>query len=80
MPIRQFLLFKQGKELGHEYRARSVEAIRLCRDLEKGLVTQYGTMDHGVYNLQPGTIQTVDYLRSENIRERYGTSIFAASS
>ena len=65
MPIRDYLLVKQGKELGYWYRARSVEAIHICWKLEQDLVTR----GDGIYDLQPGTTQ-----ESEDTRERFGAS------
>jgi hypothetical protein len=79
MPIRQFLLLKLSKNLGYAYRARSVEAIRLCRNLEQDLLATYGTVGvHNVHTLQPATVQSAKFLQSENIRERLGISTFAA--
>ena len=74
MPIRQFLLIKQGKELGCWYRARSVQAIHICWKLEQELVTK-GDGVHNVHILQPGISQ-----QPEDTRERFGASIFAIPS
>ena len=78
MPIRQFLLVKQGKELGYGYRARSVEAIHICRKLEQDLVTRRDGV-HDVLIPQPGAIQETGYSRSEDIRQRFETGTFAIS-
>ena len=82
MPISQFLLTKQGKDVGYAYRARSVEAIRLYRKLEQDLVTKYGFKDdvHNLPTLQPGTVQNDDFIQDEGICERFGVIQFAASS
>lgn len=82
MPLRQFLLVKQGKNIGYAYRSRSIEAIRLYRKLEQELVTSHGIKDdfHGVHNLQPGTIQNADFLQSANICEGFDINLSAASS
>jgi hypothetical protein len=78
MPIRQHLLIKLSKSPGNAYRARSVEAIRLCRNLEQDLVARYGTVDvHNVHTLQPATLQSTNFVQSENIRERFGIGTFA---
>jgi len=70
--IRQLLpLVKLGKNICYAYRARSVEAIRLCEKLEQDLdsdsdsdsdsVARYGTKDDGVHNHNPSrTVQDVD--------------------
>jgi hypothetical protein len=72
MPIRirqLFPLVKLGKNICSAYRARLVEAIRLCKKLEKDSdsVAGYGSTkdDDGVHNHnhnhnQPGTVQDVD--------------------
>ena len=82
MPLRAFLLYKQGRYHGHAYEARAVEAIRLYRKLEQELVTRYGFKDdvHGVHNLQSGIVQNVDFSQYEGICEKFGNSLIAASS
>ena len=82
MSIRQYLLSRQGKNVGYAYRARSVEALRLHRKLEQELVIRYGFKDDtsNVHNLRPGPVQNVDFLQYEGIREKFGNNLFAASS
>lgn len=79
MPIRPFLLAKQAKGVGYPYRARSVEAIRLCRNLEQELVTRYGSFEGGVHR-QPRTVQNIGFPQAEDIYETFGINHFAASS
>jgi hypothetical protein len=78
MPIRHFLLVKRGKEFGHWYRVRSVEAIRICRRLEEDLVTR-GDRVGDTYILKPNIVRETGYLESEGIREGFGTSAFLIS-
>lgn len=68
MTIHQlFLLVKLGKNICYAYRARSVEAIRLCKKLEQDPIARYGTKGN-----QPGTIQDVNFWKHEHIHERFG--------
>ena len=83
MLLRQFLLVKLGRHLCYAYRARSVEAIRLCRALEQDLVTRYGTSTkdyvHDVQRLHhPGSVQSVNFWQSEDIHGRFGDVILSS--
>jgi hypothetical protein len=74
MPIRQFLLVNLAKNLGHAYRRRSVEAIRLCRKLEQDLLAKSRV---GIHTSQPGTIQNVTFIQTDNNLDRFVNSSFA---
>jgi len=69
MPNRRlFFLVKLGKNICYAYRARSVEAIRLFKRMERDLVARYGTKDDVHVNHRPGTVQGVDFWQPENTR------------
>jgi len=82
MPFLSFLLAKKSKDVGYAYRARSVEAIRLCRTLEQELVTrnEFKGDVHHVPNLRPSTHQNVGLPQPEYIYERFDINHLAASS
>jgi len=81
MPIhRLFLLVKLGKNVCYAYRARSVEAIYLCKKLEQDPVARYGTKDNVQANHQPGTVQDVDFWKHESIHERFDDIPFTSAS
>ena len=81
MPIRRLvLLVKLGKNTCYAYRARSVEAIHLCKKLEQDPVARYGTKDNVHDNHQPGTAQDVDFWKHENIHERFDYIPFTSAS
>lgn len=83
MPIRPFLLVRQAKRVGYAYRARSVEAIRLCRKMEQDLGARYGGFKDGVHhgpNRQPRTVQNIGFPQPEDNYETFGINHLVASS
>jgi len=82
MPFIPFILAKLAKDVSYVYRARSVEAIRLCRTLVQEPVTRNGFKGdvHDVHNLRPSTLQNVGLPQPEYIFERFGISHLVAPS
>ena len=79
MPIRQLPhLVKLGKNICYAYRARSVEAVHLCKKLEHDLDAGSGTAKDCGRDGQTLQFQNVNVLQSENIHERSSNSIFAS--
>lgn len=64
MAIHQLLLdlLNSGNRFGHSYRARAVEAIRLCRELEQIYARCYGDPHFVGYQASP----------PETMRELFG--------